>query len=37
MLLRMAFSRKGDSGVGVFEDAKVLWQGGEVPADVMKG
>ena len=31
----IAFSRTGDPDVGEFEDAKVLWQGGEVPADAM--
>jgi hypothetical protein len=28
----VVFSRTGDPEVGEFEDAKVLWQGGEVPA-----
>jgi hypothetical protein len=33
----LAFSRTGDPDVGEFEDARVLWQGGEVPADAMNG
>ena len=31
----VAFSRTGDPNIGEFEDAKVLWQGGEVPTDVV--
>jgi hypothetical protein len=31
----VAFSRTGDPMLGDFEDAKVLWQGGEVPTDVV--
>jgi hypothetical protein len=31
----IAFSRTGDPNVGEFNDAKVLWQGGEVPADLL--
>jgi hypothetical protein len=31
----IAFSRTGDPNIGEFEDAKVLWQGGEVPADAL--
>ena len=33
----IAFSRTGDPDVGEFEDAKVLWQSGEVPVDAMNG
>jgi hypothetical protein len=33
----IAFSRTGDPELGEFEDAKVLWQGGEVPADAVLG
>jgi len=33
----IAFSRTGDPNVGEFEDAKVLWQGGDVPEDAVKG
>ena len=31
----IAFSRTGDPNIGEFADAVVLWQGGEVPADVL--
>jgi hypothetical protein len=31
----IAFSRTGDPNIGEFTDAVVLWQGGEVPADVL--
>jgi hypothetical protein len=31
----IAFSRTDDPDFGAFEDAKVLWPGGEVPADAM--
>jgi hypothetical protein len=31
----IAFSRTGDPDVGEFEDAKVLWQAGAVPADAL--
>jgi hypothetical protein len=33
----IAFSRTGDPNIGEFEDAEVLWQGGEVPVDAMSG
>ena len=33
----VAFSRSGDPDVGEFADAKVLWQGGEVPPDLIGG
>lgn len=31
----MAFSRNGSPDVGDFEDAKVLWQTGDVPNDLL--
>lgn len=31
----IAFSRTGDPNLGEFADAKVLWQSGEVPADLL--
>ena len=31
----VAFSRTGDPDVGEFDDAKVLWQSGEIPADLL--
>lgn len=31
----VAFLRSGDPNVGDFEDARVLWQGGAVPADLV--
>ena len=31
----IAFSRTGDPDVGEFEDAKVLWQAGDIPADAL--
>jgi hypothetical protein len=31
----VAFSRTGDPDVGEFDDAKVIWQSGEIPADVL--
>jgi hypothetical protein len=31
----VAFSRTGDPDVGEFADAKVLWQAGEIPADLL--
>jgi hypothetical protein len=31
----VAFSRTGDPEVGEFDDAKVLWQSGEIPADLL--
>jgi hypothetical protein len=31
----VAFSRTGDPDVGEFDDAKVLWQAGEIPNDLL--
>lgn len=31
----IAFSRSGDPSLGEFNDAKVLWQSGEVSADLL--
>jgi hypothetical protein len=31
----IAFSRTGDPDVGEFEDAKVLWHAGDIPADAL--
>lgn len=31
----IAFSRTGDPNLGEFNDAKVLWQSGDVPADLL--
>ena len=31
----VAFSRTGDPDVGEFADAKVLWQCGEIPAELL--
>jgi hypothetical protein len=31
----VAFSRTGDPALGEFDDAKVLWQSGEIPADLL--
>jgi hypothetical protein len=31
----VAFSRTGDPNAGEFADATVLWQGGEVPDDLL--
>jgi hypothetical protein len=31
----VAFSRTGDPDVGEFDDAKVIWQSGEIPADLL--
>ena len=31
----IAFSRTGDPNAGEFTDANVLWQGGEVPGDLL--
>jgi hypothetical protein len=33
----IAFSRTGDPDVGEFEDAKLLWQAGDIPADALGG
>lgn len=29
----IAFSRTGDTDTGEFADARILWQGGDVPSD----
>ena len=31
----VAFSRTGDPDVGEFDDAKMLWQAGEIPSDLL--
>jgi hypothetical protein len=31
----VAFSRAGDPNLGEFEDAKLLWQCGDIPADLL--
>lgn len=31
----IAFSRTGDPNMGEFNDARVLWQSGEVPPDLL--